>query len=344
MLTFAVIIRDDGLDIDPFLRSLERVSGPGDELLAFHAGDGRPPTVLEAYAQNHRARIIRTDSAVDGLGELLRLSLKMAETAYTLVLSPTDRLQRDAFDGLRSGLEQEAPDLCLIHSGWWLADPEQPLPRDDSALFEALPVRPDAGACAGLLPDPRRLIWRTTEWVDQSATWPTHLDGKALYERGLSECGHLMAAPKPTLLHHLTQVDPGPVLSSFTESLGAYPRKERMTCLREWAPLLDEHIALCPPASAMLVLNSLPRIVALLPRLERRRMDQISGSFARLLEAWIKDGHPGAKAELSLCLSAQQQYRSEVLAAAYDRLRRDIDLALPGPDYLRTLYMRLRGV
>ncbi|MEM8582353.1 MAG: hypothetical protein AAGF50_14245, partial [Pseudomonadota bacterium] len=111
MLTFAVIIRDDGLDIDPFLRSLERVSGPGDELLAFHAGDGRPPTVLEAYAQNHRARIIRTDSAVGGLGELLRLSLKMAETAYTLVLSPTDRLQRDAFDGLRSGLEQEAPDL-----------------------------------------------------------------------------------------------------------------------------------------------------------------------------------------------------------------------------------------
>jgi len=47
---------------------------------------------------------------------------------------------------------------------------------------------------------------------------------------------------------------------------------------------------------------------------------------------------------LSLQMSAQQQRRTDILASAYSKLRQDLDLALPGPDYLRNLYTRLRSL
>ena len=43
-------------------------------------------------------------------------------------------------------------------------------------------------------------------------------------------------------------------------------------------------------------------------------------------------------------VAAEQQRRMDNLAVAYGRLRQDLDLALPGSDYLHALYTRLRGL
>ncbi|MEN9063023.1 hypothetical protein [Ponticoccus litoralis] len=165
MLTFAMATRDEGPELELALRALARASGPGDRLLVFHSGDDRSLTRLQGFAAEYPTRTIRTDSPVGGHRDLLRLALDMAETEYTLVLSPSDRLQAEAFAGLRRTLAQTAPDLALLHSAWWLADDSHPLPRSDSAAFDSLPPQPAAADCAGLLPDPRRLVYRTADWL-----------------------------------------------------------------------------------------------------------------------------------------------------------------------------------
>ena len=344
MLTFVLTTADEGRDLELFLSALGQAMGPQDAVLVFHTGDGRTLTRLQAFAERHQTRIIQTDSTIERGGELLRLGLQEARTDYTLVLSPTDRLQSEALAGLRQRLDQEAPDLCLMHSAWWLAEADHPLPRSDSALFETLPPRPDAAACAGLLPDPRRLIWRSADWAGRATIWPTQLEGQALFARALTESTGLIAAPAPILLHRLHPTDPGPALAECTQALTACAKGDRAAALADWAPLLDEHLSLCPPAEAPALLAALPQIAALLPRRARSEIARLPGPFARLLTAQITQGALGAKVELGLQLSLQQQHRSDVLAAAYGRLRQDVDLALPGPEYLRDLYTRLRGL
>lgn len=344
MLTFAMATRDEGPELELALRALARASGPGDRLLVFHSGDDRSLTRLQGFAAEYPTRTIRTDSPVGGHRDLLRLALDMAETEYTLVLSPSDRLQAEAFAGLRQTLAQTAPDLALLHSAWWLADDSHPLPRSDSAAFDSLPPQPAAADCAGLLPDPRRLVYRTADWLARLATWPAAPDARAFYERALADSSGLSVTRAPALLHALTPVDPVPTLQALIHALRERPRAERAACLADWRPALDEALTLCPPGQSAAFLTALPRIVALLPRPLRRDMARQPGPFARLLEAQIAEGPLGARVTLSLQLSEQQQQRSDILAAAYGRLRADLDLALPGPAYLHDLYTRLRAL
>jgi hypothetical protein len=344
MLTFAMATGDEGLDLDLALQALAGVSGPGDRLLVFHAGDDRSFTRLQGFAAQRPTRIIRTDSPVDRPRDLLRLALEMAETDYTLLLSPTDRLQPEATARLRRRLAQEAPDLMLLHSAWWLTDTTHPLPRSDSARFEDLPLRPAPADCADLLPDPRRLVYRSADWLARLATWPPAPDDRAFFDRALAESTDFAVLRAPVLLHLFAPADPAPTLAAFTADLAERDRSERAACLTCWTPALEECLALCPPAGAVALLDRLPGIIALLPRTLRRDMANRPGAFARLLAARIDEGATGAKAELALQLADRQQQRSEILAAAYGRLRQDLDLALPGPDYLRALYTRLRDL
>ena len=344
MLTFAMATRDEGPELELALRALAQVSGPGDSLLVFHAGDDRNLTRLQGFAAEYPTRIIQTDSPVGGHRDLLRLALEMAETDYTLVLSPSDRLQPEALETLRKTLAQATPDLCLLHSAWWLADASAPLPRSDSAVFGTLPAEPTAPDCSDLLPDPRRLVYRTDHWLARLATWPAEPDARSFYKRVLADSATLSVMRTPTLLHAFTPTDPTPVLRGVTNDLSERTKGERTACLAGWLPTLDEALTLCPPGQSAALLGALPGITALLPRQLRQGMARQPGPFARLLEAQITEGPLGAKATLSLQLSQQQQHRSDLLAAAYGRLRADLDLALPGPAYLHDLYTRLRAL
>lgn len=344
MLTYLMATQDEGPDFDLFLRDLAQAMGPEDTLLVFHRGDEQTLARLQAFAEHHLTQIVQTEGPVACLGDLLRLGLQIAETKYTFPLAPTDRLQPNALVALRENLNRETPDLCVIYSAWWLADTDHPLHRSDRAFFDTLAARPAPADCAGLLPDPRRLVFQTAKWIGRSAAWPAGLEGKALYDRTLSDNTDLIAMPAPALLHLFALVNPKPALEDLHQELAARAKGDRSACLAEWAPLLDEHLSLCPPSDAQTVLRALPPIAALLPRQARRNVTHIPGPFALLLAAWIKDGDLGAKAELSLFLATQQQRRTDILASAYGRLRQDLDLALPGPDYLRALYTRLRGV
>ena len=96
MLTFVMATENEGPDLDLTLDALVQAKGPEDALLVFHAGDDRTLARLQTFAAGHSAQIIRTDSPVGNRGDLLRLALEMAETDYTMVLAPTDRLPSPA--------------------------------------------------------------------------------------------------------------------------------------------------------------------------------------------------------------------------------------------------------
>lgn len=348
MLTFLMATGEEGPDLDLFLQSLARVIGPTDVLIVFHSGDAPTLARLQDFAEDQPTQIIEIETPLAGLGDLLRLGLVLSETSYCLTLAPTDRLKPAGLTVLRERLERASPDLCLMGSAWWLADTSHPLPRADAAAFKTLPARPGAAALSGLLPDPRRLVFRTLSWAERAARWPAGLSGKPLYERALTERSDLAAQPATTLLHQPIAVDSVSMLADFRQALTARAKADRAACLTEWAPLLDEYLSLCAPEDAKICLGALPQIAALLPRRTRRMVGQMAepfaGTFATLLAAQITQGNLGAKAELGMLLAAEQQRRNAVLARAYGQLRQDVDLALPGPDYLRRLYARLRGI
>lgn len=343
MLTFAMATREEGPDFELSLAALAQASGPSDRLLVFHFGDDQTLSRLQRFSERHPARIIQTDSPIEEPIDLLRLALAMAETAYTLILSPTDRLQPDALESLRITLELAAPDLCLLHSAWWLADAKYPLPRSDSAAFEKLPLRPSPEECSDLLPDPRRLLFRTRDWRERFNSRPLPDQQRDFYETILSDSAELLVARSAVLLHLHTPKDPTPTLQDFCFALSNLPKSERATGLDAWSKVLDEALTLCPPEKANSLLRTLPKITALLPRSARKKIAHRTGVFAHLLAAQITEGSIGAKVALSLQLSEQQQRRSNVLAASYGRLRADLDLALPGPEYLQALYTRIRA-
>ncbi|MDH4541714.1 hypothetical protein [Sulfitobacter faviae] len=178
MLTFVMTTENEGPDLDLTLDALVQAKGPEDALLVFHAGDDSTFARLQTFAATHSAHIIRTDSPVGNRSDLLRLALEMAETDYTMALAPTDRLQPEAFRALRRTLQQETPIFAYFIVLGGSLMPTTPA-RSDSALLEALPQRPSISDCANLLPDPRRLIFRTADWLARLATWPPLADDRA---------------------------------------------------------------------------------------------------------------------------------------------------------------------
>lgn len=342
MLSFVMVTQDDGPDLDAGLRALGAVMAPDDRLIAFDTGStDHGAARLEAF--DAPCDLIRLETGALGWAEAMRLALDLAQTPYLMALQPRDRLCPAPLSALRDHLAAAAPDLAVLQTGWWLCDPEHPMPRTDAARVTALSAPADPAALQGLCPDPRRLVLSRSPWRERSAVFGAGRTASSLYSEMLVQAGSVHVQPGPVLVHPPAPVDPVPLLRDVLREMAALPSAARTARLDARLVWLDEVVMRTPPEAGAALLDAFTLLLRGLARPLRARLRAADGPSGRVAAALHRRGRAETLATIALLAAQENRKRSDHLATDYARLRSDLDLALPGPDYLRALYARLRG-
>lgn len=342
MLSFVMVTQDEGADLDAGLRALDAVMTPDDRLIAVDTGS-TDHSVARLEAFDARCHLVRLDAGALGWAEAMRLALDLAQTPYLMALQPRDRLCPGPLSALRDYLAASAPDLAVLETGWWLCDPDHPMPRSDTALAMALPAPADPAALQGLCPDPRRLVLSSARWRDRREALGADKTAVSLYAEVLAQAGSAHFQPGPVLLHPPAPADPVALLRDVAQEMAALPAAARAARLDARLVWLDEVVMRTPPEAGAALLDAFAGVLRGLARPLRRRLRAADGPAGMIAAALHRRGRAEALATLALLAAQENRRRTEHLATDYARLRGDLDLALPGPDYLRALYARLRG-
>lgn len=313
---------EDPAEILSICRHLLQAVPPDIPLRVIGAGLGAEiaARLTEAVGRERLMLLDRAECPMDIACTLVR---QQTGHAYVLPLRPGDRLAAGAAAELAAWLAREDPALALLGGGFHLGDGAAPLP-DTAPLAR--------------LPDPRRLLPRggcapqIDPFADPAAAW-------AAWEAALGDAPALFAPA--VLLRPVPQGSARPVLTALGARLKAAPRGGAPALLARLAPWLDAALALAPAEHAFETAAAALTLRAALPRALRREAGALPGPTGALLRA---ETEPAALAVLGLLASARQDNIATALAAGQARLRADLDIALPGPDYLADLYARVRGL
>ena len=324
MLSLVLWTHDAGTSLRGTLQALTDVRAqPGVELILVDSGS-RDDTLSELtqYAAGG-VPLIRIDADQAAGPTILTLMRAQAQHPYVLMLRPGDRVDPDALPGLIRYLEQERPATALLDHTHWLGDPALQIPAPDADRLAALPDAPDTATLRQLSPDLRRVLVHrdhdlcTAPSGDLAADWAT-------WDR--------IAALDPTLF-------PGRAVLSLE-----MPRITATDLLQAAARLLGQS----PDAPALVWAADLLALADPDPACLEAAADLPSGATAPaplgpILTALQAGDRATALACLAMVAARRERQMTTLLSAQVTRLRRDLDLALPGPDYLRALYDRIRS-
>lgn len=338
-----MVTHNEGADLDPALHALGAAMTPADRLIVFDTGS-TDRTVARLRAFGAPCHLVQLEVDVLDWGDAMRLALDLAKTPYLMAIGCRDRLCPDPLAELQGRLAAETPDLAVLETGWWLCYPDHPFPRTDATRSETLNATPKAEALQRLCPDPRRLVLSREVWQAQGAILAAPGSEGTLYATLLARAGTAIFQPGPVLLHQPAPLDSVAVLRDVGReiaNLSAAARAARLDARLVW---LDEAVLRAPPETGPALMAALSVLVRGLARPLRRHLREAEGPCGQLARAEHRGGRAEALATLALLAAHEDRTRTERLTADYARMRRDFDLALPGPDYLRALYERIRGL
>ena len=335
MLSFALITHDEGPHLRRSLEALEQGLLPDEDLTVFDLGstDDTLPE-LAGFMGTRPGDLIRLDTPDLSRSEAIALARKAARQPYVLMLDGCDLLRPEALDGLRRILVKE-PKAVVLRRDWGIAGVDAVLPAPDAGRMTALGPDPDRRALMALTPDPTRLLLHA-DFARELASEGTPSPDWALWQQVLTRADSVALHPEALWLSPLPTRPMAPALAAIAASAASAEDVAMMLAWAEDAPIFatpDEAPALLQAAQDML--TTLPSDhAAALPG---------TGPLGPVLTA-LKDGDTAlALAHLALALAAQEHRRNEALSTALAGLRHDLDLALPGPAYLRDLYDRIRA-
>jgi hypothetical protein len=163
------------------------------------------------------------------------------------------------------------------------------------------------------------------------------------YEAAVQGAGRIGFVPAPVLLSPLpAPCDPAPQIATLSARLSAAPRGDAPALLGRALLRLDDMLALLDPAQAEGFLAAARAFAAALPRRLRRQALAHEGPSGAILSDLRRGDGASARARLTLHFAAQDRARVAALTGEIAQLRADLDLALPGPDYLVDLFHRAR--
>lgn len=328
---------DPGPDLDALdltCRHLLRAVPDTVPLLLIDAGgtDGVAARLAAAAEGAGHARSVAVDRPDCTPASACALVRQLTGCAHVLPLVPGERLAAGAAAALADWLARRDPALALLGGGFHLAEGAAALPYPDAE-------RPGAAPLART-PDPRRLLPaggcapRRDPFADPGPAWDA-------WQEALGDGAAAEVFDAPVVLRPLPRAGATPALELLRDRLLATPRSARAALLERLAPWAGDALAMAPAGAAFDTTAALPALRAALPRALRRRAGTLPGPLGALLRA----GSEGeALAVLALLCAARQDRIGLALAAGQDRLRADLDLALPGPEYLADLYARVRGL
>lgn len=305
--------------------------------------DVQQDSALRLHAEAHGIDYIAADGPCPALNDAVDLLRVQTGSRYGLVLRAEDRLCPAAVPDLLALMAQAGPeDLLLWREAYWLADTDVPMPAPDAARWADLPRQATGADVLGLLPDPRRIL-SAGPCPDLADPWQAADQAWTRYEAMIPATARVHLLKEPLVLRHLGAAAPAPgfaALASF--GAGADQALHRR---------LDWLGDLLPATGADQVAPLLQAAMNAAAVLPAAALQSAEPGPARDLLLALQDSAAGpvavqaaAQAQLALLMASHQARRQSVLEQGYANLRRDLDLALPGPDYLADLYARLRGL
>lgn len=339
-LSFLLIVHDEGNDLWARCGALAAVTAPGDEVLVCDTGSGdESAQLLRRFCDEHGwgedvpSRVIAlpdSREAPEGGWAALR---GLAGHARVLVLPSRARPLPEGVRALRALLGRGAPDLVVMNNTWRIAGPASALPCPDATRWPTEEVLDGADARAAalrLMPDPARLI--------PSATLPA-----GDYEASVHKAGRIGFVATPVLLFPLPAPDdPAPRIAELAARLSAAPREDAAELLARTMLLLDDMLATLDPGQAEAFLTASRAFAAALSRRLRRQALAHAGPTGAILSDLRRRDAAAARSRLAVQFAAQDRARVAALAAEIGQLRGDLDVVLPGPEYLIDLFHRAR--
>jgi len=342
MLGFVLLAHNEGRQLELGLRALGQALEPGDPLLLIDAGsqDGSLE-LLQIFADEagRQAEILRLQEPGLSLAEAAQLARQQTGADYVLAMTGQDLLLPNVVAPLKAMLKAQKPDLMICNHSWWVAGVGAPLACVDASRVAG------GEEAAQLLPDLRRLL--PTSALAARLETPaatTALAEWQAYDTWLAAAQSLAVFPEPVLLRPLPVERLGSMFDDLVALLQGSPKRQCRMILQQQLPRISDEMILCDPAQAEADIASAVRFYSALNEDDQRWAAQFPGPVGELMAA-VCSGEPAAvRMVLSLQASTQDRARLLALTAEIRQLREDLDLALPGPEYLLELYQRLRRI
>lgn len=314
------------------LTRLTAALSPQDQLIVLACGNA---DAVRPELSRHALKLIELDVPELAHREAMALARSKAEHPYLLCLSGWDMVETAGFAQLRQLLKAQTPETVVLNRGAWLGAPAVTLPAPDAARLAALGTTPDLAALLDLTPDPSRVLLHANlaaRLTSDAVTQPIPAEDHALWHQILTTSERPLLCPTPVWHAPQTLRDAAPTLEALSADTPDALQRGLL-----WA---DDALALAGPEHARAILRAAQAMVT---RGGLSHTLSHNGPTAALLQALQDDGPALALAGLALDLALNERRKTEAFTAALVSLRSDLDLALPGPDYLHALYERIRA-
>lgn len=363
-LTFLVTVRDSEAVLWRSLQSLKAVLQPGDQLVLVDQASTDDSAALLArfghwpgWGQDIGHEIVSvTAQRADEPGLWAGIAVARTRQDYCLCLEAGDLLEVGAVAGLRTFLQAGQPDLVICNHAQYLISPASTLACADAdrwpdhRLDHGPNHRPDqeheAAAVAGQLkPDLCRLV------IGRALLSEVEPDLAGLapwqaYAQIVTRARDLRLRPEVLRLTPLVR-DMSDTRAAVADILprvqAAAPDAQAPLVARLQADLADLIAGLDRDHLGDLA-GLLTQVLAALPSGPRQSIMMQGGDVAAALTACQRGGEVGLAEQLGAAFATQDRLRLRALTQELQSLRRDIDSALPGPDYLIEMHERLRRV
>lgn len=340
MLAVLMLVHNGGRRLELGLRQLQTVQQAGALLVLADTGsqDGSLEKLrVFAAGPGRGAVLLQLDQPELGLPEAVALVRGETGADYVLGLTGQDLLLPKALPPLLEMLRCRRPELAVCGQGWWQTGPGAPLAAPDAGRMGKV-------APKQLMPDPRRLLPAAglAGRMGAPAPLPGPLGDWQAYDAWLQAAASVRVFPGPVLLRPPPPGRLAQMCSGLAQALRAAPRRQRPALLELGLLRLGDEIALCNPASAAEDATAAAGLQRSLGWRAGARAARQPGLAGQLMRALQQGGEAAALAVLAQQAAVQERARMAALTGEIRTLREDLDLALPGPDYLRDLYERVR--
>lgn len=325
MLSLVVFTQDAGPGLVHDLETLDRTMVPGIDVVLIDTGSvDYTLTHLRIFCEYRPARFIQIDTPDMDTTARIALARAQAHYPYMLVLQPKDRVNPVAIKALSAQLDRQRPDVVVLGQQFWIGEPGAVVPAPDAVRADQIDEGPHADDLLALRPDLKRVLVHADLVKDPV---PTH-DPAHDWPQWRNLMGHtgsfgffrdaVLASPLPQ-----------------PDALAAIAGAQDAVSLG-WA---NDTLRLADPAQADELIAGLTDLSA---RVTPDQRDHAPAPLGPILQALGAKDHATAMAHLALMFAAQDRLYTQALQGIVMQLRSDLDLALPSPAYLRTLYDRIR--
>lgn len=353
-LSFILPLRDASPSLWRLCLSLAAVTAPGDRIVAVDGGSrDKTPQLLRRFATEIGwgpevgFELIALEEPGMSLAALAEIGRDRAMGSWCLEIHADDLVLASGIAALREVLSGQENGIVLANHAWMLAGPASPLPCPDADRWPDQGSDISARATAQrLYPDPQRVICRSGGPV--ARVLASDLGPSERYDAALedvpndeAEIGFCTAPVR------LAPLPPDTDLVSLTAMQGILQQLPANAASEIFEPHLlraGDALIRLSPGQAEPWLEQAQTGLAALPRRLRKAICAHDSPAGRLLGILQKEGRSAARTSLSLILAETQRQQADALRDEVAQLRADLDIALPGADYLERMRARARRI